>query len=177
MSANELESLKARAKAMNIKHHPNIGLEKLKTLLNGLLDPEPEDTVVAPTGVPKETRAQRTMRLRKDAHKLVRVIISCRHPDKTEWEGETFTASNSAVGSITKYVPFNNEEGWHVPQIILNMIRERECSVFQWKKTAGGNKIKKGKQIKEFSVTVLPALTGEELQELKEQQALARSID
>jgi hypothetical protein len=176
MSDNqELESLKARAKQMGLKFHPNIGVDKLRKIVNAALEPEASQEL--PKGPLKETKAQRTMRLRKDAHKLVRVVISCRNPDKTEWEGETFTASNSAVGSITKYVPFNNEEGWHVPQIILNMIRERKCSVFQWVKTGNGNKVKKGKQIDEFSVTVLPPLTGEELQELKERQALARSID
>lgn len=178
MSDNaELKSLKARAKQMGIKHSPNIGVEKLKTLLNGLLEPEQEAATEASGGSQKETRAQRIMRKRREAHKLVRVVISCRNPEKTEWEGETFTASNSLVGSTTKYVPFNNEEGWHVPQIILNMIRERKCQVFSWKKNAQGSRVKSGKQINEFVVTELPQLNGEEIQELKERQAIARTID
>jgi hypothetical protein len=174
MSNSELESLKVRAKQMGIKFHPNTGVEKLKLLVNALLAPEEE---AAPAPVKGETRTQRIVRKRKEAHKLVRVIISCRNPEKTEWEGETFTASNSLVGSTTKYVPFNNEEGWHVPQIVLNIIRERKCQVFTWVKSAQGDKIKKGKQISEFSVTELPALTGEEIVELKERQAVARTID
>lgn len=176
MSSNpELKSLKARAAQMGIKHHPNIGVDKLKNLLNGLLEDPTEAVEYVSQGV--ETKAQRTMRKRKEAHKLVRVIVSCRNPEKTEYEGETFTASNSLVGSTTKYVPFNNEEGWHVPQIILNVIRERKCQVFTWKKTAQGNRIKSGKQISEFNITELPPLTGEEIQELKERQAIARTID
>ncbi len=177
MSSNQTEKelLLERAKMMGIKHHPNIGVEKLKLLVSANQEPVEEEEVI--TGAPKETKAQRIMRKRKEAHKLVRVIISCRNPEKTEWEGETFTGSNSLVGSTTKYVPFNNEEGWHVPQIILNVIRERKCQVFTWTKTAQGTRIKKGKQISEFVITELPPLSGDEIQELKERQAIARSID
>lgn len=168
----ELESLKSRAKQMGLKFHPNIGLEKIKALVNSEL-PTEEVISVDPT---KETRVQRIVRLRKDAHKLVRVMISCNNPDKKEYEGEQFTAGNGAIGSVTKYVPFNNDEGWHVPQIVLNMIRERKCQVFSWT-TVNGRKVKKGKQIKEFNITILDPLTLEELDDLKERQAIAQTID
>lgn len=180
MSANksELDLLKERAKLMNLKFHPNIGLDKLKALVKANQDAgEPETESVNIKASKKETRAQYVMRKRKEAHRLVRVIVSCRNPEKTEWEGETFTGSNSLVGSITKYVPFNNEEGWHVPQIILNVIRERKCTVFTWKKNGNGDRVKVGKQINEFTITELPALTPQEIQELKERQAVARTID
>lgn len=176
MSSNktELEVLKDRAKQMGIEFHPNIGLDKLKAKVNGALAPEP---VEEPTSPQKETKTQRTVRLRKQAHKLVRIRVACMHPDKKEYEGEIITASNSAVGSIKKYVPFNNDEGWHVPQIILNVMKERKCQVFTWVKDSRGNKVKRGKEINEFAIEILPDLTPAELQELKERQALANNLD
>lgn len=118
-------------------------------------------------------------RNRKRAHALalVRVVLTCMNPAKREWDGEIFTVGNSLVGSITKFVPFNNEEGWHIPRIMYNLLRDRECQIFVTVTDPNKNKIRKGKMIKEFSIDVLEPLNAEELQELKERQALARSVD
>jgi hypothetical protein len=178
MSANldERATLVARAKQMGITHHVNLGVDKLKLLVNGMLI---EDAPVEPVSKDSksESRSQYIARRRKEAHRLVRVVVSCRNPEKSESEGDTFTAGNSLIGSTTKYIPFNNEEGWHVPQIILNVLREKKCQVFSWKKTAQGARVKAGKQISEYVITELPPLTPDEIQELKERQAISRSID
>ena len=42
---------------------------------------------------------------------------------------------------------------------------------------ARGNKVRKGKLIKEFAIEVLPPLTKEELEELARRQAMAKAID
>ena len=174
MSKSEIDVLKARATQMGLKFHTNIGLAKLKAMVNTNLAPE---VVESTTDIEKETKTQRVVRLRKAAHKLIRIRVACMHPDKKDWEGETFTAGNSIIGSTKKYVPFNNDEGWHVPQIILNMMAERKCQVFTWVKGPHGNKIKKGKQIKEFAIEILPPLSGDEIADLAERQAVSRSID
>jgi hypothetical protein len=116
-------------------------------------------------------------RKRKDASRLVRIHVACMNPAKTEWPGEIFTCSNSVVGSFKKFIPFDNEVGWHVPQIILNMVQERKCQIWMGAKNARGNKIKVSKMIKEFNVDILPPLTYTELMALKQRQALANSID
>jgi hypothetical protein len=99
------------------------------------------------------------------------------NPAKKEWDGEIIAVGNSAVGTIKKYIPFNADEGWHVPKIIYDALVDRQCQVFTTVKDSRGNNLRKGKLIKEFSIEILPPLTKEELEELARRQALSRSID
>jgi hypothetical protein len=99
------------------------------------------------------------------------------NPAKKEWDGEIFTAGNSLVGSMTKYVPFNADDGWHVPRIIYQQLVQRQCQVFTTVRDSRGNTSRKGKLIKEFAIEVLPMLTAEELKDLAQRQAMAKSID
>jgi hypothetical protein len=175
---DELVALKARADMMGISYHPSIGLEKLREKVNAALqDPTDEAKPEAPVSAGAESKAQRMSRLKREAAKLVRIRVTCMNPAKKEWEGEIFSVGNSTVGSFTKYVPFNTDEGWHVPHMIYQMIVDRQCQVFQTISDSRGNKTRKGKLIKEFSVEVLPPLTPEELHDLAQRQAMSNSID
>lgn len=185
---NELELLKSRASQMGIKYHPAIGLEKLRAKVQNALNDKPEPEKEEKT-VPKEfiehktaedvpeTDRMRKMRLKREASKLVRIRVACMNPNKKEWEGEIFSVSNSAVGTYKKYVPFNTEEGYHVPNIIYKTMLERQCQVFHTVKDAKGNKIRKGKLIKEFAIEVLDKLTKAQLDALSTKQAMANNLD
>ena len=173
---DELTSLKARADLLGISYHPSIGLEKLREkVANAIAGVKDEDEVTKPARL--ESNEEQMTRLRNHALELVRIRISCMNPHKSEWDGEMFSVGNSLVGTQKKFVPFNNEEGWHVPRIIYNMIVDRECQIFVSKKDERGNTIRKSKIIKEFAVEVLPQLTADELAELARRQAMAKSID
>lgn len=182
-----LTVLKARADLMGVKYHPSISLEKLRDKVAAALaadggaasegEAAAVETPQASTGEVVETEGQRKKRKKAEAAALVRIRISCMNPAKKEWDGEIFTAGNSLVGTFSKYVPFNAEEGWHVPKIILEMIQARQCQVFVSDRTARGVTVRKGKLIKEFAVEVLPALTPAELAELARRQAVAQSVD
>lgn len=183
---DELTALKARADLLGLSYHPNIGLEKLRSKINGVLADEPVDPAVpeatvgtAPEIAPEvETTMQRRMRKRREATELVRIRVSCMNPAKKEWDGEIFTAGNSLVGSLSKYVPFNDaEDGWHVPRIIYNLMVERQCQVFTTVRDSRGNSTRKGKLIREFAIEVLPNLTANELKDLAQRQAMAKSVD
>lgn len=177
---DELAALKARADQLGISYHPSIGLEKLREKVNATItsqeaptaDPEPvvEETAAV------ESEAERRLRKRREANELVRIRVTCMNPAKNEWEGEIFTAGNSVVGSFSKFVPFNADEGWHVPRIILNQIQQRQCQIFTTVKDSRGNSTRKGKLIKEFAVEILDPLTAEELAELARRQAATRSV-
>ena len=80
------------------------------------------------------------------------------------------------VGTFKKYVPFNADEGWHVPRIIYEQLKDRECQVFTTVRDSRGNSTRKGKLIKEFAIEVLPNLTEEEIKELAQRQAMAKSV-
>jgi len=197
---DELTLLKQRAATMGIKHHPSIGLDKLKVKIKDFQtaaekdnakearklanqrEEEVSENILAQSKVssysPKEeTKIQRKMRLRKEASRLIRIRVVNMNPNKKEWEGDIFTVSNSTVGTFKKYIPYNNEEGWHVPQIILNHLKERKCQVFYNVKNNKGAKIRKGKLINELSIEILPDLTSSELKDLAHQQAQRHSID
>lgn len=167
---DELTALKTRADRLGISYHPSIGLEKLREKVNAKVEGASEEA--APV-VEESLRARR----KREASELVRIRVTCMNPLKKEYEGEIFTAGNSAVGTFKKYVPFNADEGWHVPRIILNQLLQRECQIFQTTKDSRGNKVRTGKLIREFAVEILPPLTAEELQELARRQAMAKSID
>jgi len=187
-SPSELDVLKERASKLGITYHPAISVDKLRVKVNNKLnlieevsdDEDSESTVSKKKAAIKEeveSISERDNRLRKEANRLVRVRVNCMNPNKKEWAGEVLTSGNSVVGTIKKYVPFNNEAGWHVPAILLTMLQERECQIFTTVTDSRGNKMRKGKMIKEFAIEILPPLTGEEIKELATTQAVARSID
>lgn len=172
----QLESIKVRLDRMGVKYHPSIGLEKATEKLKEALA---EGEVAQPEVVEKaaETDGQRRKRLRKEAGKLVRVNITCMNPLKREWDGEVFTVGNSVVGSFAKFVKFNTDDGYHIPHIIYEQVRDRQCQVFHTVAGPRGRKIRKGKMIKEFAIDVLPPLNQAELEELAQRQAMSGSID
>lgn len=178
LQEDELEVLKTRATQLGIKFHPAIGVDKLREKVAEFLSsdtkPDPEgDTSAGP--VPPvagaETKAQLRTRQKREASELIRVRVACMNPNKREWEGEVFTVSNAVVGTFKKMVPFDVE--YHVPRFILNMIQQRRCQVFTTVKDSRGNKVRRGKLIKEFNVEILPALTEQELKDLAQRQAMA----
>ncbi len=176
LAATELENLKSRAEKLGVKFHPSISAEKLREKIKayqadgegeaGEAEPKAEDTT--------ENPSLKKLRLKREALKLVRVRITCMNPAKKEWEGEIITVANNAVGTVKRYVPFNTEDGWHVEHILLEQLRQRQCQIFVTEKDSRGNKVRKGKLIREFAIEVLPPLTEEELAELAQRQALAK---
>ena len=178
---DELATLKARADQLGLSYHPSIGLAKLRDKVNDYLagkPAEPEATAPAKAEAPRqETEAELRFRLREEQLKLVRIRLTCMNPAKSEWEGEIFTVGNTLVGSITKFVPFNADDGWHVPQILLDTLQERQCQIFTSVKAKNGVTVRQGKLIKEFAIEVLPNLTQQELKELAQRQAMARGED
>lgn len=174
---SELDSLKAKADLLGISYHPSIGLEKLRAKVSAALSGQDEAEDEAPAVVvAAESEAERKTRKRREASELVRIRVTCMNPFKKEWEGEIFTAGNSAVGTFKKYVPFNADEGWHVPRIIYNQMVDRQCQIFVTRKDGRGNSVREGKLIKEFAIEVLPQLTASELAELARRQAMANSV-
>ena len=170
---DELTTLKARADLLGIKYHPSIGVEKLREKIAAVM----AGPVDKPETKEDETEGQKRQRQMQEASKLVRIRLTCMNPFKKDWDGEFFTVGNSVVGSYTKYVPFNSEDGWHVPQIIYNHLIERQSQIFVTRKTDRGVTVREGKLIKEFAVEVLPQLTQAELDELARRQAMAGGLE
>lgn len=185
LAAAELENLKARADLLGVTYHPNIGTEKLREKIAAKQAEEATPALVSGEAAGKseekgsiqsaeESPAAKRVRLKREGLKLVRVRITCMNPFKKEWEGEIFTVSNNAVGTVKRYVPYNVEDGWHVEHILLEQLKERKCQIFVSEKDSRGNKVRKGKLIREFAIEVLEPLTDKELAELAQRQAMAK---
>ena len=192
VKVDELATLKARADLVGFKYHHRVGLEKLRKDLAEFMEAQNTQEAVdeaqtapqtpapvkgmTPSGKPirPASDAEIAKQKRKKAAELVRVVVNCMNPNKREWEGEIFTVSNGTMGTFKKYVPFNNENGWHIPRIMLNMLEEKQCQVFHTVTRGNGQKVREGHLIKEFNIRVLPNLTVTELKDLANQQAMAK---
>lgn len=170
---SERETLKARADLLGIKYKANTPTETLKELIYGKEEAETEE-VSEPVA---ETREQRIKRIRDHATKLIRVNVTCMNPAKRELQGEIFTVSNSLLATVRKMVLFNTKDGYHVPQIILDVMREKQFQTFYTVKGKGGVDIAKSKLVREYAIEVLPPLTPQELKELARVQAMRSAKD
>ena len=166
---------------LGLTFHPSIGLEKLREKVNaaatGTVVPDAPVVSAPAPAVVAETEGQKRVRMKQDALRLVRIKVVCMNPAKKEWEGEIFTTGNSVIGSVKKFVPFNTDDGWHVPHIMFEQIRDRQCQVFTTVTDSRNNKIRRSKMIREFAIEVLPQLTPAELADLAQRQAIAKAID
>lgn len=173
-----------------IKMHFNSNRLKLEEALNNILTSnegtnmeatltETSKAIILPIGA---THTADGIELPRDplheAQKLIRVIVRPNDPIKRDNSGEIFTVINTSLNNgkaFKKYVPFNNEEGWHVPNIILNMIKSAEVNIFKSARR-NGQDVMETQTIKAYMVEVLPALTQEELDTLSSTQKAHNSI-
>ena len=115
------------------------------------------------------TPTQRAMR-------LIRVVVTPNDPGMVNYPGLIFTVGASGINNgemIKKFVPFNNEEGWHVPTIILRQIEHAEMQKFKTVTRPDGEKVLEPYVTKKFNVRELPPLTKEELEKLAARQGAA----
>lgn len=171
---SQIELLKQRADKLGITYHPSIGVEKLKAKIEAKMSSvAPSKTDPVTTGEVAPTKTSPNSELaeqRKKATKLIRIRLTCLNPNKKEWPGEIFSVGNSKLGFFKKYVPFNIDEGWHVPQIILNYIQDKQFQTFMTRRDSKGNKTRESKMVKEFAIEILPPLTPAELDDLAKVQ-------
>ena len=117
-----------------------------------------------------------TLTAEQAAMKLVRVVVTPNDPLMVNYPGLIFTVGMSGINNgrmIKKFVPFSNEEGWHVPTIILRQIESAEMQKFKTVTRPNGEKVLEPYLTKKFNVVILPDLTPGEIKTLADQQAAA----
>ena len=172
MSTSERDSLKALADQQGLTYKENIPTDRLRALVYGAADEVDE-----PVAVVEESLADKRLRIRNTALKLIRVNITCMNPAKAAYTGELFTIGNSIIPTITKMVPFGTPEGYHIPQILLDHIKGKEFQTFIPKKGKNGIDTVTSKCIREYAVEILPSLTPTEIQEIAKLQAMKSTQD
>lgn len=171
---DERAALEARAKVLNISYHTNISTEKLRERVNAAISGTREQDSERPAK--DESDATRRSRLKKKASRLIRVRIHCNDPAKKDWPGEYITVGNNAVGTYRKYVPYNQDEPFHLPEIIVNALREKRVQVFATKKSKNGIPVRESKSIAAYAIEVVQPLSEEELTQLANSQMARNAL-
>jgi hypothetical protein len=174
-----------------IKMHFNSKREKLVEALNNINNSN-EDNTMEVQAEPEYTGTVITMEelddfkfngvelegLRKnEAEKLIRVIVRPNDPLKLESSGEIFSFGSKLIDEkkAKKYVPFNNDEGWHITNMMYQNIIASECQIFK-KVTRKGQETMEAVKIKAYNVEVLPALTQGEIDKIAIRQKATSSV-
>ena len=177
---SRLESLKAKADKLGIKYKSNISETALAKKIDSVLSDEStakdeSDEVDESEQDDEEAEAPKPKKLdkaseRKRSQKLIRVIVRPLDPRRTQLDGELVMTGNSAIGTTGKFVPFNVEAGFHIPEIIYNTLKDRTFTEFYTVQDKDGNEHTKSRQKKAFIIEVLDPLTEAEIQEIKIRQ-------
>lgn len=168
-----LQSLKNKAEILGIVHSQEDTVDTLRERINAKLA-EPEKAPEAPK---QKTAHELRQEAYREATRLVRCRITNMNPQKSDLPGEILTVSNRIVGEIKRYIPYNeNSEGWHVEQMLLNMMQDKKFQQIRTRKAANGQILPETKWVKEFAIEILPDLTPEELKILANKQAAAAGM-
>lgn len=178
---SRLESLKAKADKLGIKYKSNISETALAKKIDSVLSDEStakdesDEVDESEQDDEEEEEAPKPKKLdkaseRKRSQKLVRVIVRPLDPRRTQLDGELVMTGNSAIGTTGKFVPFNVEAGFHIPEIIYNTLKDRTFTEFYTVEDKDGNEHTKSRQKKAFIIEVLDPLTEAEIQEIKIRQ-------
>ena len=151
--------------------HHKTGTKKLASTLADVRSKEyKENTNSGASDAAKAAKAKHLAAMKtpeKLAMKLVRVVVTPNDPTMVNYPGLIFSVGASGINNgrmIKKFVPFSNDEGWHVPTILLNQIMNAEMQKFKTVTRANGEKVLEPYNTKKFNVRILDPLTREELE-------------
>lgn len=169
---SDLINLKAQADELGIKYSPNISAATLQQRINALVGGEDSsDASGEITPVPVLSQAEKIKQIRKEALRLVRVIVTPMDISKRDYHGEIFQFSNRIL-SAKRFVQFGHAT--HVEAVLLEQIKQR-----QMRQTIPETRDKapESRLMPAFAVQELPPLTAQELAELAQAQQARNSIE
>lgn len=182
----EREALKARCQLLGIQTQGNQSNETLRALIRAKQDEMDaaarqanpaafDEAVVTSEGRTPSLREY----LKSEALKLVRVRISCMNPQLAKLGSVIITTGNEYTGTVRKVVFFGEktENGYHIPQIILNVLQRRKFQQIVEERGHQGHMVPRARWMKEFNIEILPPLTQKELNALKDRQLATNAID
>jgi hypothetical protein len=122
--------------------------------------------------------------VRAKAMRLYRVRVHNLDPQDSAVPGAIKTVYNKYCGKVSKYIPYGeeNEYGYHIPEILLNALREEKYTMRKEVKQRGqvssfGVKQYKTVLMPKFNIEMLPPLTKEEIAGLAQDQKARGAID
>jgi hypothetical protein len=182
----QLIQARGQADQLGVKYHHNAKQETITQLIDDHLSAlneaaaerlaeKVDDSIHPLTAIEYQKKTQKEAR--RHVGSLVRVRVQCHNPTKKSWAGEILSVGSAKLGTFKKYVPFDAEEGYHIPKIIYEMMKEKKCTIFLQVKDRFGNMISKGRQRNEYTIELLEPLTLSERDELRRKQQLRKRQD
>lgn len=168
------EALMAQGKSLNLNIHVNTSLANMVEMVNMGLIYKLHQSPDAPIN---SVLSKDPSVARKEAQRLVRVRVTNMDPTKKDHTGQIFGFSNSVVGTLQKFVPFDVDQGFHIPQVLVNVIRSGKYRVTKHRKGLRGNDIPYSVELPSFSVEILDALSASDLEAIKTRQESLALID
>lgn len=170
--------LRENGALLGITFGPNEGIPSMITKLKEMraVILRDEEDVAAEAELPKsEQELRNEMRLKET--KLIRIQIACVNPNKAGLPGEILCVHNDYVGTVKKFIPYNEAgEAYHVPQLLLKMLKRKKF--LQIKDPPKGSRASATtKLVPEYAITILEPLTEQELKDLARAQGAAEAAD
>lgn len=158
--------------------------EPVKTEPKKVLDlPRTAQALLNPN-TPGLSEVEKRAIVRAKAMRLHRVRVHNLDPNDSALPGAIKTVYNKYTGKVSKYIPFGeeNELGWHIPEVLLNSLREEKYTMRKEVKQRGqvssfGVKQYKTVLMPKFNIEILPPMTKEEIAGLAQDQKARGAID
>lgn len=169
--------LRENGKLLGLTFAPNASVQLMhQQLTEARAQIENDEPTVVEADLPLSEQDLRK-KLKLDNLKLVRIRISCLNPNKAGLPGEILCVHNDIVGTVKKYVPYNEAgEAYHVPFILLKMMKRKRF--LQIKDPPKGSRAAPTtKMVPEYGIEILEQLSPKELEDLKRAQGAASSQD
>lgn len=170
------EALMAQGKKLGINIHVNTSVENMLTMVNQALIYTLHKAPDAPV---KQKVIKDKALARKEATRLIRVRVTNMDPTKTKHTAQTFGFSNSVVGTIQRVVPLDIEEGFHIPQVLIEVIKSAKYRQTRYRTInhrGQEQEVPYSVEVPSFSVEVLPPITAKELHDIKQRQMAEKTI-
>lgn len=160
---SELQLLKEQADALGVEYPNNVTIKSLKKKITEHLNKESV-----------EESNQHYQEHYTENMKLVRVIVTPVDSAKRDYQGEYFCVGNELLGTVKRFVPFNEE--WMVENILVKHIKSKEFQFIQSKDGEKGTRHLVSKIIPAYNVTILPSPTKAEIEDLKRIQEAREGV-
>jgi hypothetical protein len=175
------EKMRANGKILGITFGPNASIATMRAQLAEAREQIfSEDAIPLPENAPKSEHDERRAMI-LEMTKLVRVRIACLNPAKSGLPGEIMAIHNDIVGTIKKFIPYDEAgDEYHIPYILFKMLKRKQfLQIKDPPKPRNGapSGAPSTKLVPEFSIEILPQLTPKELDDLKRAQGAAAASE
>ena len=101
-------------------------------------------------------------------YKIICKIV-CYNPAKDKIGGEIISVGNSVIPEQRKFIKYDTP--YHISQLMYNVLKEKTFTRFKTVNTQQ-EKTQKAFQAKEYAIEILPPLTSEEYEAIRQRQLL-----